>query len=126
MERIFKTNLFTGKIGFLINMLIIFACLIIKTFAYEIIRVQDFFDKFYDRKVTNFHVCQWQYYDENALKEHENEIFQFNFYHPTLAKDQLKSFKKLFKENMKYTSEFDNFCKNIYHCGAYYVIIIFT
>lgn len=108
-----------------INKLIYFFLVIIVYFSatilgYEILKLRDFLkEKFYDRSITSFHFCQWQFL--NTTTAIEDEILHFN-YRDILQTDSYRNeLRELFRSNLAYGSAYDEFCKKIHYCGVYYV-----
>ncbi len=99
--------------------------LTISSFCYEVINLNDLIkDKFYDKKITNIHFCQWHFFNSSSASDYD--IIQFNYFDAKNSKENLNYFNNLFKDKISYDKEFELFCSQITYCGVFYVNFIFN
>lgn len=118
-ERKIILNL-SKRLNKLISFCILILYVTVSALGYEIIRLRDYIDgKFYDRRISSFHFCQWQYL--NSTSAIEDEILQLNYRDSAVLYKNRFEIKELFRNNFNYGSAYDEFCKKIHYCGIYYV-----
>ena len=117
--------IFFKKLDFLFYYLFMLLSFAINSLGYEILNLNAFVkDKFYDKKITNFHFCQWQYFNKTIAPD--NDILQINYFDIENSKIIKNQFNEIFKQKFTYNLEYDAFCSKIKYCGIYYVTSFFN